>query len=325
MKLQFTNHLICLNHSDKQIRLRLESCYTDSNNECAEGFLICDICNVKYPIIEGVPIIIKDFKKYVEDRPTNYGQWFLESKSTEMRTFLKNLNIKTFSENITYEHDGPWYNSYKWLQQEDHSEDRLIKSLKWNVKPNELYNRVINSINTQLDGIALDLGCAMGHTTHELSKKYSFVIGIDSSFSFIKESRKRMMELEIGNIEFCVSDILNPPFNTMKFDLILALNIIELVDSTKLLSVIHNLLKPHKKVIFTDPYDYNRKIISDKIYNSKTFRIAIEKNGFRVDESSFKKESYIPWILKISERIYLYYFVDFIKATKISKHKTTSF
>ncbi|MGD1836139.1 MAG: methyltransferase domain-containing protein [Nitrososphaeraceae archaeon] len=323
MKLQFTNHLICLNHSDKQIRLKLQSLDRDSNNECTEGFLICDICNVEYPIIEGVPILVKDFKKYVENRPTIYGQWFLKSKSTKMRNFLKNLNIKKFSENTTYEHDGPWYDSYKWLQQEDHSEDRLIRSLKWNVKPNELYNRVINGITPQLDGIALDLGCAMGTTTNELSKKYSFVIGIDLSFSFIKESRKRMIDLEIGNVEFCVSDILNPPFNHMKFDLILALNIIELVNSTELLSVIHHLLKPHSTVIFTDPYDYNRKIIYDQIYNSKSFRTLLEKNGFRIDTSSFKKESHIPWILKINERVYLFYFVDFIKAKKISKHKIT--
>lgn len=323
MKRLFANHLICINHLDKQIRLQIENLIDNEGKECIEGFLICPDCDSKYPIIEGVAIILKNFPNYIQNRTEMYGKWLLECQTNEMKDFLRNSGESLSSpigSNI-YEDGGIWYSPYKWLQLEKHDEDRLIKSLRWKINPNELYDRVISSINPKLDGIALDLGCAMGKTTLKLAKKYSFVIGVDLSFSFIKEARKLMQEDIQGNAEFCVCDVSSLPFHNMKFDLILAMNLIELVNPKELLLSVHKLLKPHSDVIFTDPYDYNRGKEIEKKYDARSFRELIEESGFEINESNQKKESFIPWILKINERVYLYYFVDFIKAKKLSKHK----
>ena len=323
MKVQFVNHLICLNHSDKQIRLKLNNLTSDNKNECIEGFLYCTACNIKYPIIEGIAIVVKNIAEYIQNRTEMYGKWLLNCSSKEMREYLKEIGKSILLANKTsrYEDGGIWYMPYKWFQQDSHEEYRLIKSLKGNPNPNELYDRVINSINPKIDGIALDIGCAMGKTTLQLAKKYSFVIGIDLSFSFIKEARKYMQEFKQGNSEFCVADAESPPFHPMKFDLIIAINLIELVDIKKLLSSCHWLLKPQSDIVITDPYDFNREKILDKKYDARSFRNLIEENGFEINESYLKKEAFIPWILKINERTYLFYFVDFIKAKKISKHK----
>jgi SAM-dependent methyltransferase len=323
MKIQFVNHLICLNHTDKQIRLKLNYLTGDNKNECNEGFLHCTVCNVKYPIIEGIAIVVKDISEYIQSRIEMYGKWLLNCTSKEMKEYLKEIGKTLHLPTATsrYEDGGIWYMPYKWFHQDNHKEDRLIKSLKGNPNPNELYDRVINSINPKIDGIALDMGCAMGKTTIQLAQKYSFVIGIDLSFSFIKEARRHMQEFRQGNAEFCVSDVEYPPFHPMKFDLIIAINLIELVDIKKLLSSCHWLLKPQSDIIITDPYDFNRQKETDKKYNARSFRNLIEESGFEINESFMKKEAFIPWILKINERTYLFYFVDFIKAKKISKHK----
>lgn len=323
MKTQFVNHLVCLNHSDKQIRLKLNNLISDNQNECIEGFLYCIKCDTKYPIIEGIAIVVQDMLAYFQNRKEMYGKWLLHCQSKEMKEYLTKIGktIIVSNKSNTYEDGGIWYLPYKWFQQEHHKEDRLIKSLKGSQSANELYDRVINSINPKIDGIALDIGCAMGKTTLQLAQKYSFVIGIDLSFSFIKEARKSMKEYKQGNIEFCVADAESPPFHPMKFDLIIAINLIELVNTKKLLSSCHWLLKPQSDIILTDPYDFNRERILDKIYDAKSFRSLIEENGFEINESCLKKEAFIPWILKINERIYLFYFVDFIKAKKLSKHK----
>jgi SAM-dependent methyltransferase/uncharacterized protein YbaR (Trm112 family) len=319
------NHLICLNHKEKYNYLELENYTSDHTNEndCKEGMLICNECSERYPIIDGVAIIVKNFVEFCSERMITFGKWLLEVESSELKSYLvdiaKNIEKKDIVNN-RYENEGLYYQSYNWLHNENFESDKFLHLLRWKIKPSDIYKKLASNVIFNPEGIALDLGCALGLSTFEIAKKYAFVIGTDTSFSFIKEARKKSKESGITNTEFIVSDILDLPFKNQKFDLIFGLNVIEFVPITKLLEGIHNLLKPHCTFIITSPYDYNRENVYDQKMDSITLRKTIEKNGFEITHRT-QKESFIPWILKINERIYLFYFLDIIESKKISKHK----
>jgi SAM-dependent methyltransferase/uncharacterized protein YbaR (Trm112 family) len=325
MRVQLTRHLACVKHHEGKRNLSIDMLESNGGNECTEGFLKCEECDQIYPVIDGNAILLENVAEYVSSRPTLLGKWILSSKTAEVKEYLKALSSTLIKpnksqENNLYEVDGPLYETYNWAQFDFDSDDRFLSLLKHKLYPNDLYNKVVHSTATNLDGAALDLGCSSGFAAFQLAKKFAFVIGVDLSFSFVSEARRRMVSLRQGNLDFIVADCLRPPFLPNKFDLVIALNIIELMDVEQLLDRIHKLLKEDAEVAFSSPYDYNRTQLGSRV-NPQSFRQLLQKSGFRVETKYVTGESFIPWTLKINERTYLFYYVDYLRARKASKTK----
>jgi len=325
MRIQLIRHLACVKHYGGNRNLSIDLLESANGNECSEGFLKCEECNQLYPVIDGVALLVQDVAEYLSSRPSLLGRWILSSKSSAMKEYLKGTSLtlpkldRSQGDNL-YEVDGSLYDSYNWAQFDFESNDRFLSLLKHKMYPNDLYNKVVHSTATNLDGAALDLGCSSGYAAFQLAKKFAYVIGIDLSFSFISEARKRMKALRLGNLDFVVADCLMPPFLPNKFDFVIALNIIELMDAEQLLNRILKLLKENGEVTFSSPYDYNRVQQGDRV-TPQSFRNLLQRTGFRIESRYVTNESFIPWTLKINERTYLFYYVDYLRARKAAKPK----
>lgn len=303
--------LYCVNKSCKKARLSLET-FLELKDECIEGFLSCENCTSKYPIIQGVPILMENFHEYARQRILSFGKWIANCKSPEIKAFLRSEGVKIGNPtyNDRYEENSILYKSYLKTHYGYPSDDKLLSLLKKEIKPDHIYKMLAsNSLN--LNGIGLDIGCSIGSSTFELSKKLSYVFGIDLSFSFILEARKRMQNRKSRNMEFIVADATNLPFRSKFFQIVVALNVIDRMDFKKLILSINSCIKKYGKLILADPYhfvDNNGK----EEFNPVQIRKKLEKFGYKIKN----RESYIPWILKINERSYLFYFVDFVEAIK---------
>ncbi|HPI40863.1 MAG TPA: 5-histidylcysteine sulfoxide synthase [Pseudobdellovibrionaceae bacterium] len=129
---------------------------------------------------------------------------------------------------------------------------------------------------------ALDLGCAVGRSSLELSKYFNHVIGLDFSARFIDKAQsfihsgrlrytrilegelvdfceRRLEDLDIpsNKIEFFQADACNLPEKFSDFDLIFAGNLIDRLYAPQIfLSEIHKHLAPGGLLVLTSPYTW---------------------------------------------------------------------
>lgn len=264
-------------------------------NEIEEGFLYCKNCKAKYPILQKIPILWDDFSAYLSSRRKLGGEFLIKSKSSKMKTFVKN-SLSKIQKNI---------------------EDRSTIEKRWaRIYQNSKNSKFYSIIKKQLDTIpkqklVLEHGCSIGHISEHLAKKHETVFGIDRSFSAITIAKK----IKNKNLDFFVADSLDYPFGRQKFSLILGLNLLEIIEPKKLLKVLSKQLRKGT-ILLSDPYDYERANYSVKNQlDAPQIRKSLEKIGFKITPKT-KKPSFISWNLSINSRAQLQYKTDLIIARK---------
>jgi Methyltransferase domain len=265
-----------------------------SSEEIQEGFLNCVKCGSRYPVISSVPFMLKDFSLYLSIRMTLGGQLMLMAKSQKMKSFVKNAlgKINNASKD-TSDLERNWSGIYK----------RSMGS--------KFYTYVKDSLQKlpKCD-LVLEHGCSIGSIVRESAKRNSRVFGIDKSFYGILEAKKRQRK----NSDFVVADSLNTPFGNQKFDLVIALNLLDIVEPSELLQIVSHQTK--RFLVLSDPYDFERGKNSVKSKTSpKELRLYLKNTGFKLIQRTIHP-SFIPWKLNVNSRLSLNYKVDLIVAQK---------
>ena len=141
-------------------------------------------------------------------------------------------------------------------------------------------------------GWALDIGCAVGRLTFELTKTHDRAVGIDTSLSFIRAARnlltQRRLEFdlimegriterksstldpdfEFENAEFIVADAMALPFCSGRFATASSVNILEKVSDPSLhLSEANRVMdKTNARFLFSDPFSWDETVSSPNLW-----------------------------------------------------------
>jgi SAM-dependent methyltransferase/uncharacterized protein YbaR (Trm112 family) len=274
---------------------KLELDVFKKETEIEEGILECTRCALCFPIIKKIPIIWDDFSKYISERMMLGGKLFHTASNDKMKKFLK----------------------HSLSNSKRNTDDRTALEERWSkIYQNSQKSKFYSTIKNKLDVIpksklVLEYGCSVGTMSSFLANSNQNVFGIDRSFSAISIAKK----IQKDNLDYFVADLMSDVFGKTKFDLILALNVLELVEPKDLLKHISQQISNGNFVI-SDPYDFDRgKNSVKKPLDESALRSSLEELGFAITVKT-KKPSYLTWNLKLNPRSTLNYKVDLIIAKK---------
>ncbi len=272
----------------------LEISIFEKKSEIEEGLLSCANCNRVYPIISSIPILIDDLSLYFSVRAKLGGYLMLQAKNQKIRSIIKESlqKIRKVLDDTT-DLDKKWVETYK--RSKNFTFTKMIKNCISKFPSSDL---------------VLEHGCSIGTISEILAKHHRLVFGIDKSFFVLLEAKRR----KISNADFFVADSLASPFGKNSFELVVALNVLELIEPVKLTEIICS--QSSKYVVLSDPYDYERgkSTFRDQL-DEKSLRKKINKLGFSLVQGT-NRPSFIPWRLDVNPRLELRYLVDLIIAKK---------
>jgi len=125
----------------------------------------------------------------------------------------------------------------------------------------------------QNSDVVLDYGCAAGTLAFAIAEKVQQVEGIDISSKMIAHAQQKAAAQQIANVHFAQATIFNTPSANESFDVVLAFNILHLLEDVhSAVQKINHLLKSDGLFISTTPCLGEKRTIASVIlsFMSKT-------------------------------------------------------
>lgn len=248
MKKWLIEHLVCPECTREEFSLTPEI-KAESDTEILEGDLCCPSCKARYPVQEGIAMVVPRATLPVVRGDAGYN-------SQEM------LSAYLWSHYSEFFNGGDATDAYaKWAA---------------------CFKRDAG----QAPGWALDIGCSVGRLTFEMGKTHDRAIGIDTSLSFIRAARQLMNEKRLGfdtviegritqshacgldpeykfrATEFIVADATALPFRSGLFATAASVNILEKVPHPlRHLEETNRILnRDRASFIFSDPFTWDERV-----------------------------------------------------------------
>lgn len=277
------------------------------DGEIQEGILSCTACRLEFPIIGGIPIVWDDTAEYFARRAVLGGRLYRAAQSPKMRMFVKKALLSAAASARALAAKGPAA-----------AYDRTSLESRWSQiyrrsGDSEFYHAIKERLARLPSGRrALEHGCSVGTVSNHLASPdsgpaYEAVVGIDSSYDAIAQAKGAGTGAcyAVGDSTSCIT-------GGLRFDLVVALNVLELIEPLDLIRRMSGQTLPGASVAIADPYDFERGPgPAPRRIDEHLLRAALTEHGFEISADT-TEPSYIPWRLAINPRTVLNYKVDLV-------------
>lgn len=257
--------------------LTLATILKQEDDHIIEGVLHCSdsACQLEYPIIDGIPIIVPYIRKYLSDNVYHINA--RDDLSETIESIIGDgVGPGTFID-ATRQHLSSYaWDHYRDLDQNISLEDSQTSSI---VSCLEAGLKLVNGV---IQAPYIDIGCSVGRTSFELAAKYNeLTLGIDLNFSMLRVAQRVLQKGTVSfplrrvgivydrqefqtefnhsdKVDFWACDALALPFIEKTFGFVNALNVLDSVTSPhSLLGSIGYVLKPNGSAVIATPYDWS--------------------------------------------------------------------
>lgn len=262
----------------ERLGLKISIVEAESKEDLTSGILGCPSCGQEYPVIDGMPIIVPDVRRYIQD-----NLFYLMARD-DLSPGIESLLGDAAGPGSGLESIRQHVSSYMW----DHWGDRDPSGpgiTPAGAKPGCIVRNLaegLEMISADLpEGPILDIGCGTGRTVVELAERSGkMVLGIDLSVPLARRGRQAAVH---GRVEYAlrrgglvyerrqfdvpsdasalvdiwICDVMALPFDESTFALATAMNVIDCVrDPRAALVGVSQALSPGGEALVSLPFDW---------------------------------------------------------------------